>query len=57
MTNKELQKLLWKEQRPSFVQAVDIYHNNVDIKNITNYSDKETKKDLQERLRLIYSKL
>jgi len=57
MTNKELQKILWHEKRPTFEQVVDIYHNNVSIKNITNYYDNETKKELQERLQLICSKL
>jgi len=57
MTNKELQKILWNEKKPTFEQVVDIYHNNVSIKNITNYYDNETKKELQARLQLICSKL
>lgn len=38
-------------------EVVDCYHNNVSIKNITNYYENETKKELQQRLLLICSKL
>lgn len=39
------------------LELVDIYHTLKDIAMLTNYSQLETKKDLQRRLHKIYEKL
>lgn len=48
------QKLNGEETK---LELVDIYHTLKDIAMLTNYSQLETKKDLQRRLHKIYEKL